>query len=52
MVSSHGGVNLPKVIAIRNLSHIGLPPGTIKPKALSTIKQGKKIILVLAYKIY
>lgn len=41
MVSSHQGMNLPNVIAIGNLSHIGLPPGTIKAKTTVNFKARK-----------
>lgn len=51
MVSSHQGMNLPNVIAIGNLSHIGLPPGTIKAKLLSTLTEEKMIKLSLVYEI-
>lgn len=51
MVSSHQGMNLPNVIAIGNLSHIGLPPGTIKAKLLSTLKEEKMIKLSPFYEI-
>lgn len=51
IVSSHQGMNLPNVIAIGNLSHIGLPPDTIKAKLLSTLKQEKMIKLLRVYEI-
>lgn len=51
MVSSHQGMNLPDVIAIGNLSHIGFPPDTIKAKVLSTSKQEKIIKLSQVYEI-
>lgn len=52
MVLSHQEVNLPNVIAVGNLSHIGLPPGTIKAKLLSTLKGKKKIKLSSDNDIY
>lgn len=47
MVSPHQEVNLPNVSVIGNLSHIGLPPGTIKAKLLSTLKGKKKDQMIM-----
>lgn len=41
-------MHLPNVTAIGNLSHIGLPPGTIKAKLLSTLKQEKNYQIIMA----